>query len=145
VDEHLTQLCTAAYAAMSEPERQVAQAWMTSILERRQPLDEQVAARPERTLTLEEVAERLHCSVKTVRRRINAGELRASHIARGRWEIGEQDLEAFLDAVATRPRHVRPLPPPTAKPVTPSSARAPRRASGGGRLIITDDMGREQL
>lgn len=103
-------------------------------------------------MTLEQVAERLGgCSVKTVRRRIASGELRASHPGRGLWDVSEDDLQAYLDAVATRPRRMRPL--PAARPVTtptpgsalPSAAsRGPRRRGrpSDGRLIITPDMGR---
>jgi excisionase family DNA binding protein len=93
-------------------------------------------------MTLEQVAERLCCSVRTVRRRINAGELRASHIGRGKWLIREEDLDAYLDATATRPREVRPLPP--AKPVqppTPAMARRSRRGGGDGRLSTLLDRG----
>jgi excisionase family DNA binding protein len=92
-------------------------------------------------VTLEEAAERLQCSTKTVRRKIASRELRASHVARGVWAIREEDLDAYLDAVANRPREVRPL--PAAKPVSsPGPRRRAGRGRGDGRLVITDDMGR---
>jgi excisionase family DNA binding protein len=93
-------------------------------------------------VTLEQAAERLHCSVRTVRRRINAGELRASHIGRGKWLIREEDLDDYLDATATRPREVRPLPATRqVQPTTPDMTRRARRRSGDGRLSSLLDRG----
>ena len=86
--------------------------------------------------------------VKTVRRRIASGELRASHPGRGLWDVSEQDLQAYLDAVATRPRDVRPLPAPQPVDVPASGAghrpgsRRRSRGAADGRLVITNDMGR---
>lgn len=58
-----------------------------------------------RILTLEECAEELRASVKTIRRRINCGELRAFKEG-GRVLVLESELEAFLErktgGVATR-------------------------------------------
>lgn len=91
-------------------------------------------------MTLQEAAERLHCSTKTVRRRIAEGQLRASHIARGRWDIREDDLQAFLDATATRPREIRPVGAAPARPVqTTTARRRPPRTGGDGRLRVPRD------
>jgi excisionase family DNA binding protein len=94
-------------------------------------------------MTLQEVADRLHCSTKTVRRRINAGQLRASHIGRGLWEITKEDLDAYLDAVATRPRDVRPV--PAAEPVQPHARRNRRQRGGNASSLsaLVKDMARE--
>lgn len=88
-------------------------------------------------LSMREAAEALHCSTRTLRRRIDGGELRASQVAeRGGWVIQRDDLIAFLDARATRPRDraiaVQAAPPrPTG-----------RRPATRGRLVVTSEMGR---
>jgi excisionase family DNA binding protein len=82
---------------------------------------------------LQAVAERLGCSVKTIRRRIAAGELRASRIARGRWVITEDDLQAYLDATANVTR---------LQAAGPVSAGSTACQAQRGKLVITDDMGR---
>lgn len=90
-------------------------------------------------MTLEQAAERLGgCSVKTVRRRIGAGELRASRIGRGLWEITEEDLATYLNAVATRPREVRPV--PASQPVRVGAPRRRRSAhvAGGLSALVKD-------
>lgn len=90
-------------------------------------------------LTLEQAADGLGVSAKTVRRWIAAGELRASHLARGRWAIRREDLDAFLDARATggttqpapRPVHAAPAPLPArpSRRQQPGRLVAPRRAA----------------
>jgi excisionase family DNA binding protein len=92
-------------------------------------------------MTLQEAAARLRCSVSTVRRRIAAGELRASHYGRGMWEIRDEDLDAYLEACVVRPRaqaQERPVVP--VQPIGPLRPR--RRASGDGRLVIPRSTGR---
>jgi excisionase family DNA binding protein len=92
-------------------------------------------------MTLSDVASRLHCSVRTVRRRIADGQLRASHLGRGLWVIREEDLNAYLDTMASRPREPAPLPP--VRPVRTNRQRpAATFVTDDGRLIITSDMGR---
>jgi excisionase family DNA binding protein len=55
-------------------------------------------------LTVPEVAARLRCNNESVRRLINApGGIRAAKIA-GRWLIHEDDLAAYEDARANRPK-----------------------------------------
>jgi excisionase family DNA binding protein len=95
-------------------------------------------------VTLEEVAVRLHCSTKTVRRRIASGELRASRVARGVWVITDEDLASYLDAAANRPRDIQPITTTTAAaPLRARPDRPRRRGTGGdGRLTVTSDMGR---
>jgi excisionase family DNA binding protein len=48
-------------------------------------------------LTVNEVAERLKVSTKTVYRAVEAGELRASRIGRA-WRISEPDVVAYVEA-----------------------------------------------
>lgn len=48
-------------------------------------------------LTVEEVAERMRCEHRTVRRAIHAGELEAAMIG-GRWLIREQAMDAWFDS-----------------------------------------------
>jgi excisionase family DNA binding protein len=90
-------------------------------------------------MTLAEVAERLRCSTKTVRRRIASGELRAARIARGVWVIREEDLAAFLAERAHRPREARPrLPAPAATPIVPAGPRTPRRRGGANGKTLSE-------
>jgi excisionase family DNA binding protein len=61
-------------------------------------------ASPVRWSTVQEIARRLAVSVKTVRRRIASGELRAyriGHLLR----ISEEDLRSFLEARPSRKTH----------------------------------------
>jgi excisionase family DNA binding protein len=89
-------------------------------------------------LTIQAAAELCGLSVRTLRRAINQGALRASELAAGRWVIRGEDLEAWIDSRANRPRDVSPV------LVTDSTSRArPRPAGAGGlRSVVTDDMGR---
>ncbi|MGZ4519137.1 MAG: helix-turn-helix domain-containing protein [Mycobacteriaceae bacterium] len=55
-------------------------------------------------LTVPEVAARLRCNHESVRRLINApGGIRAAKIA-GRWLVTEEDLAAYEDSRANRPK-----------------------------------------
>jgi excisionase family DNA binding protein len=58
-------------------------------------------------ISLKVVAKALGCSTRTLRRAIDAGELRASRLAmRGCWVVQREDLVAWVDAranVAARP------------------------------------------
>lgn len=85
-------------------------------------------------LRLADVAAELQCSVRTLMRAINSGDLRASQTQkRGGWVVQREDLQAFLDAKATRPR---------GQPIR-TVTRQPRGASSpGGRLVIDKGMGR---
>lgn len=93
------------------------------------------------TITQTELACRFGVHEKTVMRWIRTGELRASRLGRGRYIIRTCDLEAFLDARATRPARVGP-----GKPIEPASvATAPvlrpaapgRRRTGTQRGVLT--------
>lgn len=58
------------------------------------------------TLTVEQVAQRLHCSAYTVRKHISEGNLRASKVAK-RWLVSEDDLALWLEENANRAPHRR--------------------------------------
>lgn len=94
--------------------------------------DRQMDALPE-VLSLHQVAEALDCSVRTVRRLIAGGDLRASQITRrGGWVVQRGDLFAFLDDRATA--KVRPVP---VLPTVPSRpAATTHRFSSDGRLSL---------
>lgn len=54
--------------------------------------------------TVPEVAEKLRCSLDSIRRLINTpGGIRASKVA-GRWLIADEDLTAYLESRANRAR-----------------------------------------
>jgi excisionase family DNA binding protein len=105
-------------------------------------------------LTVQEAADRLKVSKRTVERAITAGNLRASQIAtRGTWRIDIADLERWVQSRTQGPVAA---PPPKGKPkgtlsapprgsqllpAPPMSRR--RRRAGSGRLSVTPDMGRE--
>ena len=82
------------------------------------------------TLRPDELARQLGISVRTVMRAIRAGELRASQLARrGCWRIEPDDVAAWLELRANRPRE-RPMEPPS--PILAAaldSARAPKRGA----------------
>jgi excisionase family DNA binding protein len=68
-------------------------------------------------MSLRAAAAALDCSTRTLRRAIDAGELRASRLAqRGCWVVQRDDLMAWIDARAR----------PTARPINPLPAE--RRA-----------------
>lgn len=82
-------------------------------------------------VTVAELATRLQVSSRTVTRAIDRGDLRASRLAdRGCWRIRPEDVDAWLEARANRPRHAGPEAPAPARPV---------RAAPGRRARATDD------
>jgi excisionase family DNA binding protein len=90
-------------------------------------------------IRLKAAATALGCSTRTLRRAIDAGELRASKLAtRGCWVIQREDLIAWIDARANT----------TARPITPlpgdrRPAAALRRSAGirGPLSAKLKDMG----
>jgi excisionase family DNA binding protein len=66
----------------------------------RRALDEWLNRRfthPERWLTVEQIALRFDCDVKSVRRWLRSGKLQGYQLGeRGDWRIKESDLQAFL-------------------------------------------------
>lgn len=58
----------------------------------------------DRYQTVKEVSDRLEVAEATVRQWIKSGSLRAIDIGKG-WRIADADLEAFLRARETAPRH----------------------------------------
>jgi glutamate N-acetyltransferase/amino-acid N-acetyltransferase len=77
-------------------------------------------------LTLEQAAERLQCSVRTLRRWIAAGTLRASRLPGGGYRIAEDDVNRLLDPEA------RPMPETTPTNPEPSAEGALLPLPGGG-------------
>jgi excisionase family DNA binding protein len=90
-------------------------------------------------IRLKLAATALGCSTRTLRRAIDAGELRASQLAsRGCWVIQREDLLAWIDARANR----------SAQPITPMAGdrravRTLRRSTGirGPLSAKLKDMG----
>jgi len=90
-------------------------------------------------IRLKLAATALGCSTRTLRRAIDAGELRASKLAsRGCWVIQREDLFAWIDARANM----------SARPITPlagdrRAARTLRRSTGirGPLSAKLKDMG----
>ena len=94
-------------------------------------------------LSLRAAADTLGCSTRTLRRAIDAGELRASQLAeRGCWAVQRADLIAWLDARATTT--VRPIVPAGApsRSTVQAAGRLRRRGTQPGPLQLTDDMGK---
>jgi hypothetical protein len=92
-------------------------------------------------MPLDQAASILGVHPVTLRRAVDSGDLRASQIARrGGWIVQADDLRAFLELRATRPRErTRPTPEPAA----PEHARRPRRRrADGGRVVIDPSWGR---
>lgn len=95
---------------------------------------------PERPLTVDEVAELMRVSSKTVMRAIASGHLEASQVTQGRggWRVRPQAIEAWLDSRSNRARPVRPLDNvrrvETQTPTPRRPGRAPR-TSGSGTLV----------
>lgn len=94
---------------------------------------EHLPAFPE-ALGLRDAAQRLGTTYRTLKKAIDAGELRASQVAeRGGWVVQRADLIAFLDAKATRAQ---------GRPLQPSVPVARRRKTAPGKLSVRDGMGR---
>lgn len=94
-------------------------------------------------LTLEEVAGRLQISVRTVQRAIADGGLRASQVGAGScgaWRVRGEDLDAWLEARANRPRTAAAS---SDLPVIPGPRRG-GRSRRKGRLTVTADMGSDR-
>src|SRR5689334_8352919 len=100
-------------------------------------------------LTIEQVAEMLQVSTRTVRRAIDARGLRAVQVAgRGTWRVRRQDLDAWLDVrdsgaatpnegVAPAPAPSAPArkgPPPSHPALVAARTRVARRTGGRGVL-----------
>lgn len=73
-------------------------------------------------LTVDEVAERMRCEHRTVRRAIHAGELEAAMIG-GKWLVREEAVDAWFEARAHRAKF----------PVSETRQRPPRAPSPAGR------------
>jgi excisionase family DNA binding protein len=89
-------------------------------------------------LTVEQVAQRVQLSAKTVMRAIRAGDLEASQLTQGRggWRVREDAIAGWLEARSNR-SNSRPL--PDVRRVEQSMPRRPSRGStpirGDGRLV----------
>ena len=79
-------------------------------------------------LTTEEVLDYLQVNLRTVYRLIKAGKIPAVRVGR-QWRFRKRDIDAWLES--QRPR--------SARPVTPSGARAPANAPGRPRVLVVDD------
>jgi excisionase family DNA binding protein len=98
-----------------------------------------------RILTLDEVAELVQLSTRTIYRAILAGDLEASQLTqrRGGWRVYESALADWMRKRSNRTRPPRPL--ADVRPVEPDELRAPPtigRLSAGGRLSVGPHMGR---
>jgi excisionase family DNA binding protein len=84
--------------------------------------------------TVEQVAERVQLSAKTVMRAIRAGDLEASQLtqSRGGWRIREDAIQGWLETRSNR-ADTRPL--PDVRAVEPA---VPRRPSRGSTAVQTD-------
>lgn len=95
----------------------------------------------EPAFTVAQVADLAQCSTKTVMRAIDAGELRASQLAkRGTWRIRREDIDAWFDLRANTQPRPRTVTTPPARPIQVGRAR--RRRPAHGRVSVTDEMGR---
>lgn len=97
-------------------------------------------------LTPDDIAAHLGLCRRTVMRAIDAGDLRASELARGKWFVTEDDFDAWLELRANTPRERTVAPRPAAR-IEPSHVgpARPRRSRGGhqpGTLTVTPSMGR---
>lgn len=91
-------------------------------------------------LTVDEVAELMRVSVKTVMRAIAAGQLEASQLTQGRggWRVRPEAIDAWLEARSNRMRPSRDLPDVARVVVEPVAPRRAVRATlgdGRGTLI----------
>jgi excisionase family DNA binding protein len=94
-----------------------------------------------RILTVEQVAERVQLSAKTVMRAIQAGELEASQLtqSRGGWRVREQAIAAWLEARSNRhrgPRQPADLRPRDGVPEPRRIGNARHRTTSRARLRI---------
>lgn len=102
----------------------------------------------ERILTVDQVADLVQLSPRTVMRAIAAGHLDASQLAQGRggWRVYEDAVGRWMDARSNQrpepraPADVATPPAPAAGPVV--RPRRPRR-NDGGKLEVTPEMGRQ--
>jgi len=89
-------------------------------------------------LTPSQVAEHVQVSTKTVLRAIARQDLRAAQIGRSRaWRIRPEDVEAWLEARANRPRQDS-VAPPRRVNVLEAIPRVRRRRVRSGRLELAD-------
>jgi excisionase family DNA binding protein len=95
------------------------------------------AAAPGPYLTVDEVAERMRCEHRTVRRAIHAGDLEAAMIG-GKWLIRQEAVDAWFDARRTGPRQQASQPARTRR--GPSSLDA-NRAGSVARLKAIEGSG----
>jgi excisionase family DNA binding protein len=79
-------------------------------------------------LTTEEVLDYLQVNLRTVYRLIKAGKIPAVRVGR-QWRFRKRDIDGWLES--QRPR--------TARPSTPSGARAAAPAAGRPRVLVVDD------
>lgn len=91
-------------------------------------------------LTVDEVAEFMRVSSRTVMRAIAAGDLEASQVTQGRggWRVRPEAIDAWLTIRSNRALPVRPLADVTrVEPQTPTARRPGRgpRAGGSGTLV----------
>jgi excisionase family DNA binding protein len=89
-------------------------------------------------LTVQEVAERMRCEHRTVRRAIKSGELEAAMIG-GRWLVREEAIEAWFQARAQRAVVKVPEPRQRPRSVPP---RSPDRRGSVARLQAIEGSGR---
>lgn len=94
-------------------------------------------------LTIEQVAQRLQVSKRTVRRAIDTRGLRAIQVAgRDTWRVRTVDLEDWLEERTSD----RPAVPAATVAAVPAAVAAiaprPARRHSSGRLAVTRDMGR---
>lgn len=95
---------------------------------------------PEQPLTVDEVAEFMRVSSKTIMRAIASGQLEASQVTQGRggWRIRREAIDAWLDSRSNRTLPQRTLADvrrvETQSPTPRRSSRAPR-SGGSGTLV----------
>jgi hypothetical protein len=99
-------------------------------------------------MPLATAASLLGCSVRTLERARDGGDLRASRLAaRGCWVVTRGDVLAWVGARAAVP-HARPAAAPSSAAGAPVRTRRRRATAAAaaaqrpGPLVITDDMGR---
>lgn len=101
---------------------------------------------PAEILTLEQVAERVKVTPRTVKRAIDRGELEASQLfaKRGGWRIEwPAAVVAWMKIRSSRERAPRPLANVTPIGAVAGAADRARRHRPAGTLRVTPDMGRD--